>query len=185
MLSDEDLVQYVRSGVEPAYTTLFHRYHAQVLRVTGRILKNTEEAEDAAQIVFWDISRAFHLYDAQRGTFRTWLLQYAYHRALNHKKTLQTRGFYQHCAIDSIDKQVLQEALHSASRHLLPSEAAHTIHQALLHLTEPQRVTLKMIFLEGLTLADVALRFNQTEGNVRHHYYRGMRKLREILLSHK
>jgi RNA polymerase sigma-70 factor (ECF subfamily) len=181
-LSDEDLVNRVRDGMDAAYSALFHRHYSHVLNVAVRILKNREEAEDATQTVFWDISRAFHLYNSARGSFRTWLMQYAYHRSINHKKSLQTRGLYQHDSVDCIDRQVLQEALHSPSRKLLPSEASHAVHQALAHLSQPQRDTLKMIFLEGLTFADVALRFKQTEGNVRHHYYRGMRKLREILL---
>jgi RNA polymerase sigma-70 factor (ECF subfamily) len=184
-LPDEDLVTRVRDGVDPAYSALFNRHYPHVLNVAVRILRNREEAEDAAQTVFWDVSRAFHLYDAARGSFRTWLMQYAYHRSINHKKSLQTRGFYQQHAIDSIDREVLQEALHSTSRNLLPSEAGHAIHQALAHLTQPQRETLTMIFLEGLAFGDVAARLNQTEGNVRHHYYRGMRKLREVLLKKK
>ncbi len=184
-LPDEDLVSRVRDGVDAAYSVLFNRYYPYVLHVAMRILKNREEAEDATQTVFWDIARAFHQYDSTRGSFRTWLMQYAYHRSLNHKKALQTRGFYQHHAIDSIDREILQEALHSTSRHLLPSEASHAIHQSLVRLSEPQRDTLKMIFLEGLSFSDVALRLNQSEGNVRHHYYRGMRKLREILLQKK
>jgi RNA polymerase sigma-70 factor (ECF subfamily) len=185
VLPDEDLVNRVRDGMDAAYSALFNRHYPHVLNVAMRILRNREEAEDAAQTVFWDVSRAFHLYDSARGSFRTWLMQYAYHRSLNHKKSLQTRGFYQQHAIDSIDRQVLQEALHSTSRHLLPSEASHAIHQALAHLSEPQRNTLKMIFMEGLTFNDVAIRFNQSEGNVRHYYYRGMRKLREVLLQKK
>lgn len=183
VLSDEDLINRVRDGVDAAYSALFNRHYPQVLKVANRILRNHEEAEDAAQTVFWDISRAFHLYDASRGSFRTWLMQYAYHRSINHKKSLQSRGYYQQHAIDLIDRQVLQEALHATSRNLLPSEAGHAIHQALTHLTEPQRETLKLTFLEGLTFEDVAQRLNQSEGNVRHHYYRGMRKLREILLK--
>lgn len=185
ILPDEDLVSRVREGMDAAYSALYNRHYPHVLNVATRILKNREEAEDAAQTVFWDVSRAFHLYDSARGSFRTWLMQYAYHRSLNHKKSLQTRGFYQQHAIDSIDRQVLQEALHSTSRHLLPSEAAQAIYQALAHLNEAQRDTLTMIFMEGLTFNDVAVRFNQSEGNVRHHYYRGMRKLREILLVKK
>lgn len=169
--------------MDAAYSALFDRHYSHVLNVANRILRNREEAEDAAQTVFWDISRAFHLYDASRGSFRTWLMQYAYHRSINHQKSLQTRGYYQQHAIDSIDRQVLQEALHSTSRNLLPSEAGHAVHQALAFLTQPQRDTLKLIFMEGLTFPDVAERFNQSEGNVRHHYYRGMRKLREILLK--
>ncbi len=182
-MADEDLVRRVRDGVDAAYSALFNRHYSHVLNVAVRILRNREEAEDAAQTVFWDVSRAFHLYDSARGSFRTWLMQYAYHRSINHKKSLQTRGFYQHQAIDSIDRRVLQEALHSTSRHLLPSEASQAIHQALAQLSQPQRDTLKLIFLEGLAFPDVALRFGQTEGNVRHHYYRGMRRLREILFK--
>ncbi len=139
------------------------------------MLHDRAEAEDVTQTVFWDTYRAIGRYDAKKGTLRIWLLQYAYHRTLNHKKSLQQRGFYQSSAVEAIDEHV------PLRRSLLSAEAVLAVRQGLSLLTEDQRITLQMVFLEGMEMEDVANRLGQNASNVRHHYYRGLKRLREVL----
>lgn len=94
MLTDESLALHLQTGDPQAFELLFARHSASVRRVAASILRDAGEADDVVQIVFFDVHRAIKLYDATRGTLRTWLLQYAYHRALNHKQSLQRKGFY-------------------------------------------------------------------------------------------
>ena len=46
-------------------------------------------------------------------------------------------------------------------------------------LTADQHETLRLHFYEGYTLVEVAQKLGQSIGNVRHHYYRGLEKLRK------
>jgi RNA polymerase sigma-70 factor (ECF subfamily) len=46
-------------------------------------------------------------------------------------------------------------------------------------LTVEQRETLRLCFFEGHTLEEIAVHMGQSYGNVRHHYYRGLEKLRK------
>ena len=46
-------------------------------------------------------------------------------------------------------------------------------------LTECQRETLRLHFYEGCTFAEIAERLGQSYVNIRHHYYRGLEKLRK------
>ncbi len=55
------------------------------------------------------------------------------------------------------------------------------VNEALAMLNQPQRQTIEMAFFEGLTFRDIAERTGQTFTNVRHHYYRGLQRLRECL----
>ena len=48
-------------------------------------------------------------------------------------------------------------------------------------LPETQRETIRMFFFQGLTLRDISERRRETLSSVRHHYYRGLRQLRELL----
>ena len=52
-------------------------------------------------------------------------------------------------------------------------------------LTAPQRETLELHFFEGYSLGEIAERTNQSLGNVRHHYYRGLERLRLNLFPQK
>ena len=42
-----------------------------------------------------------------------------------------------------------------------------------------QRVTLELFYFEGLGLREISARLNQSFGNTRHHFYRGLECLRK------
>jgi RNA polymerase sigma-70 factor (ECF subfamily) len=48
-------------------------------------------------------------------------------------------------------------------------------------LKEQKRETIKMVFFQGLTLDDIAARTAQKVSTVRHHYYRGLERLRDCI----
>jgi RNA polymerase sigma-70 factor (ECF subfamily) len=63
-------------------------------RVARRILRNDGEAEETVQQVFLNVYRSIDQFDAQKGPFTTWLLQFAYHRAINRREHLVSKQFY-------------------------------------------------------------------------------------------
>jgi RNA polymerase sigma-70 factor (ECF subfamily) len=52
-------------------------------------------------------------------------------------------------------------------------------------LSEDQRETLRLHFFDGYSLAEISAKLAQPLGNVRHHYYRGLDKLREQMFGRK
>jgi RNA polymerase sigma-70 factor (ECF subfamily) len=52
-------------------------------------------------------------------------------------------------------------------------------------LSRDQRDTLRLFFVEGYTLTEIAAKLNQTHANVKHHYFRGLEKLRKHLFDSK
>jgi DNA-directed RNA polymerase specialized sigma24 family protein len=52
------------------------------------------------------------------------------------------------------------------------------IERALDELSEGQRRTLGLYYFGALDLKEIADRLNQPLGNVRHHFYRGLERLR-------
>ena len=57
------------------------------------------------------------------------------------------------------------------------------LEKVLEDLSEDQRETLRLHFFEGYTLAEISEKLGQTRGNVRHHYYRGLHRLRKEMLG--
>ena len=57
-------------------------------------------------------------------------------------------------------------------------EASRLADEALSLLNEPQRRTIQMVFLEGMTLKEVAEQTKESFSNVRNHYYRGLDRMR-------
>jgi RNA polymerase sigma factor (sigma-70 family) len=52
-------------------------------------------------------------------------------------------------------------------------------------LSEDQQKTLRLHFIEGYTLDEIAKMLGQTKGNVRHHSFRGLERLRKQILASK
>jgi RNA polymerase sigma-70 factor, ECF subfamily len=173
----EELIRNFCAGDPDALTAIFDRYHRLVLLTALRILGDMGEAEDLTQLVFFEIHRKAAQFDPSKGTFKTWLLQYAYHRSMNRWNYLKLRHFY-----DQPNRQS-GKADDLFDRRVSPptQEAAHLVNEALATLNQSQRQAIGLVFFEGLSFRDIAERTGQTFTNVRHHYYRGLQRLRECL----
>jgi len=74
-----------------------------------------------------------------------------------------------------------KDAAVGQTRSLDALESSRAIKQALGHLTKAQRTALELAYYEGLTMHEIAERTGDSFDSVRHHYYRGLEKLRSIL----
>ena len=88
VLSDEKLMIQLARGNHDALGVIFNRYQRVVTRVAMQVLRDPTEAEDLMQSVFLQIIEDAQKYDANKGSLRVWILQYAYHRAFNRRKYL-------------------------------------------------------------------------------------------------
>jgi RNA polymerase sigma-70 factor (ECF subfamily) len=175
---DEELVREFRSGSAQALGVIFDRYYRLVFATAWRVLRDVGEAEDLAQSVFFEISRKASHFDPARGPLNKWILTLAYHRSLNRKSYLMTRQFYKG-HLDLIGEN--GEELCSPSLMLPAQEAARLVKECLGLLDPRQRQILELVFFQELTFKEIAEHTQQTFGNVRNQYYRGLKRLRAHL----
>lgn len=176
-LDDERVMQQLQSGNTDAFAVVFKRYHRLVHVTALHILRDAAEAEDVTQSVFLEIYRKAGQFDSARGTLKVWLLQYAYSRSTNRLNYLLVRHAYNKTEVSAIDEA---DSFWSPTR-LHPQETSRLTTQALEALSDAQRQTIKMFFFEGLDFKEIARRRNEKFSNVRHHYYRGLQRLRLYL----
>lgn len=74
--SDQDLVARIRGGDYQAFEALVSRYEGKVYRLSMRMLRNQEDAEDALQETFLQVYRGLNGFEG-RSTFSTWLFRLA------------------------------------------------------------------------------------------------------------
>jgi RNA polymerase sigma-70 factor (ECF subfamily) len=179
-MADDVLMMHLQGGNNDALAVLFDRYHRLVLNVALRILRDRGEAEDLVQSVFLEIFRSAAQFDSAKGSTKVWLLQYAYHRGFNRRQYLNLRGIY----VNPEDSgPTLKRPMALESRSLAALDSARAVQQALAYLNKVQRRTLELAFYEGLTMHEIAERTGESFDTVRHHYYRGLEKLRSTLCS--
>jgi RNA polymerase sigma-70 factor, ECF subfamily len=177
---DVALMDEVKARNGDALAVLFDRYQNLVRGVALRILRDQAESEDVLQNIFLEIYQRAGQFDPARGRFIVWLLQYAYHRSIQRKNYLVVRKFYVNVATDELSESEQGRLRMYAEA---PQECARFVREALALLNERQRRVIEMVHFEGLTLKDVAARNEESFSNTRHHYYRGMARLKEHLRS--
>jgi RNA polymerase sigma-70 factor, ECF subfamily len=178
--SDDALLSQVSLGSKDALALLFRRYRRAVSNVALRILKDAPEAEDLCQEVFLFLFRKAKQFDASKGTAASWIIQIAYHRAINRRHYLT---FRQHYNAEQLD----EEQTSPKRQPLFVDEivARTLLNRVREQLSADQRHTLELHFFEGYSLREIAEKTNQTLGNIRHHYYRGLECLRSNVFPEK
>lgn len=180
--SDPDLIDHFLFGNTDAFAVIVDRYQRLIFSVAVRILKDEAEAEDVVQIVFLDIFRDVGKFDASRGTLKVWLLQYAYSRSVTRRHRLERRQFYSSVNLDDLNPDDV--STRSVSRNALSSgETARLVEEALAQLNGKQREAIELIYFEGLKFTEAVQRTGQTLPQLRHHYYRGLTKIRDFIES--
>src|ERR1700722_20333255 len=97
----------VTEGDQVALGCLFQRYGRLLRSVVARILKDAAEAEDLVQDLFLFIQRKCGIFDSTKSSVRSWIVQMAYHRAIERRRYLTTRQFYAHEEVESMGHQVV------------------------------------------------------------------------------
>jgi RNA polymerase sigma-70 factor (ECF subfamily) len=182
-LADPDLIAHLRAGHNDALAILFDRYHRLILSVAFKILRDSAEAEDVMQSIFLEIYRVARQFEASRGSAKVWLLQYAYHRSMNRREYLKVRGFYPDDQRGRHESNPAGTAVMVAAPGLKTfSEVRCLVREGLESLNPSQKSVLQMAYFEDMPLKDIAVRTGESLGNVRHHYYRALRRLRTLLV---
>ena len=184
ILSDEFLLEQLREGDHGALALLFRRYARLVRTVAYRILRDAAEAKDLLQEVFLFIFRKWALFDASRGSARSWIVQVTYHRAIDRRRHLASRHFYANAELDellTIDGPIADNAFYE--RSIEGSLGTEMLSRIAEELSIDQRKTIQLYFFEGYTFEEIAGLTKQMVGNVRNHYYRGLEKIRKLVFA--
>ena len=184
-LSDEALVARLCDGDKEALGILF-RHHAPLVRgIALRVLKDSSEADDLVQDVFVLIHRLCGAFDSSRASAEFWILQMAYRRAISRRRYLNSRHFYTRLDLNEEADQIMgpRNGHYENSTNQILAEL--DLQKMFRTLSEDQQKTLRLHFIEGYTLDEIAKILGQTKGNIRHHSFRGLEQLRKLIFGSK
>jgi RNA polymerase sigma-70 factor (ECF subfamily) len=161
------LLRKAKAGDLAAFEQLVVLNERKVFQTALRLLRNVEDAQDAAQEVFLRLHKHLGRFDEER-SFHAWL----YRIVLNVCRDLnQRRG--KHLAIPLEEAASPMNAAESARATESPFEIAskqqqrRLIADSLATLSEKERAALVLRDLEGLSTAEVAKILGSSETTVR------------------
>ena len=179
-VSDERLLAMISGGQKAALAVLFRRHARAVRNVAYRILRDETEADDLLQELFLFLFQKAHLFNAEKSSAASWIIQMTYHRAIDRRRYLEVRHHY-----DS--QQLHEEHLLTTDGQVGLNELASTVllNSLWRELSTEQRQILELHFFEGCSFREIADKTGLTMGNIRNHYCRGMERLRSYVSQGK
>ena len=175
--TDEETMARLQANDTSALEILFDRYARLVFRIARGVVRDTGEAEDVVQEAFFHLYKKCTLFDRSKGSVKNWILQVALHRALDRKEHLTRRGFYLGTDLASLDDTLLGGT--DLEREIGSKLNRAQLQKAFAELPDVQRVTLELFYFEGLDLREISEKLSEPLGNTRHHFYRGLERLRK------
>ena len=181
--SDEEAMARLQANDAGALEILFDRYSRLAFSIARGVIRDSGEAEDVVQEAFFYLYKKSLLFDGSKSSVKSWILQIALHRALDRKSHLARRGFYVGTDIGSLDDTLLGDT--DLDREIGAKLNRAQLEKAFMELPEMQRLTLELFYFEGLNLREISEKLNEPLGNTRHHFYRGLERLRKSAFVQK
>ena len=185
--SDEALLAEICNGSREGLTILFRRYCQLVRGVAYRVLRDAAEADDLVQEVFLLVHRLCRAFDSSKGSARFWILQMTYRRAISRRRYLTSRHFYTRVDLGDVENEVAdsRSPIAEVEDSIDATFGNGSLQKVFAELSENQRQTLKLFFVEGYTFDEIADKLGQTRGNIKNHYFRGLERLRKHIFRTK
>ena len=175
--NDQVYIDSILNGDANAFTVLVDRYKDLVFTLSLRMMKHTEEAEEAAQDTFIKAYKSLNKFKGD-SKFSTWIYRVAYNTCLDRLKknkrqqyTVEINEYTEHQvktidnALDQIEAKEKQQAIQDCLA-LLPSEDSFL---------------LTLYYFEELSLEEIGKIVSLKPNNVKVKLFRSRKKLATIL----
>ncbi len=173
MEKDLALIKRVLKGNRAAFSTLVRQYQNYVFTICFRVLKNQEEAEEAAQDTFIKVHKTLVNFK-EDSKFSTWLYTVAFRTAIDHSRRKKMNT-------DSIDKEDSYLQIEDKMATPIESMESSNLKEVLSQIIQtlpPVDASIVTLFYQGeKTVKEIAKVLDLSESNVKVKLYR----LRESL----
>ena len=172
---EQQLIVQAKNGDARAFRDLVERYMKYAYNVAHSFVGNHVDAEDIAQEAFVRVHRSLSSFrgDAE---FSTWLYRITMNLSLNRlneqKKKMQR---------ETNKMEDGQESVGSSPAFSEGADVQMHVERALHRLPTLQRAVVILRHLDGLSTNEVSNILQCSEGTVKTHLYRGLKKMKVML----
>lgn len=174
---DRHYIDRIMAGDTQAFALLVDRYKNLVYTLALRMIKNTDEAEEAAQDTFVKVFRSMDKFKGE-SKFSTWIYRVAYNTCLDRLKKHKTAPFA--VAIDDYGTRQLA-AVENVLDTLDEQERQRAVQNCLQQMPSEEAFLLTLYYFEELSLDEIAKIIGIKPNNVKVKLFRCRKRLGEIL----
>lgn len=167
-----------RKGDEVAFAALVEKYQTPVYNLCYRMLGDSQEAEDAAQVSFWRAYQNIHRYDPNR-SFATWLLSIAAHHCID----LQRKRRLPSLSMEDLPEETIPENTPTPEHILVENEQERRIQKMLDELAPQDRAAVIFRYWHDLSDEEISQLLSLSVSAVKSRLFRARRRLAELWME--
>ena len=167
-------VKITKGGDKLAFDTIVEKYQQPIYSYCFQILKNRDEAEDAAQEVFLRAYTKLHTYD-DKHKFSTWLYSIAFHYCIDR---LRKRHF-QLISWDgmTVGHHLPDQNSPQPEHVVIEAETIQDVQRLLKTLSPDHRKAVFLKYWQSMSYQEIAETLNTTVGAVKSRLFRARRMM--------
>lgn len=175
-IDDRPLIEAILQGDSDRYAELVRRKTPKVYGLCYRLIGNSEDAKDIAQLAFIKVWENLEKYDPQYN-FDTWLYRIVTNVAIDFIRSRQSRD----AAVNSTLRLVKTSTDADQTASMQRKEVEKVFNDVSSVLSEKQKVIFVMKEMDDLPSAEISRILGLRESTVRNHLFNARRLMQEQL----
>lgn len=171
----QTILQRIAAGDKTAVQECLSTYGGLVWSIARKLLRNSDDAEDAVQEVFVDVWKNAGRFDEAQASETTFIAMIARRRVID-----RIRHSTRRISADSLD-DVLLEPFTRADQTMQMSVEANEAAKAMRTLRPEQQQVLRLSIVQGMSHQEISDATGMPLGTVKTHARRGLTQVREVL----
>jgi RNA polymerase sigma-70 factor (ECF subfamily) len=176
-ITDADISRGCRQNRPEAWRYLVRNYTPLVYRISLRMLKDRQEAEDASQEVFMNVSRSISSHDPTR-PLAPWLARITYNSCLKRLSRIRLTTERER---ELFENGLSDEDGPNPEDRVNNMQTSEKVIMALNQLSAQDRALVIMRYREGFSDSEISESTNMPVGTVKTRLYRARGRLKKLL----
>lgn len=156
-MSEQTLIQAIKSQDQKAYKTLVDQYQAMVLNTCYGFVQDEDDAKDLTQEVFIEVIQSIHRFRGD-AKLSTWLYRMAVNKSLNHLKKYRRKILFNRIehGVSGKHDELMATKSFNADKSVIDEEQSKILFNAIDSLKKNQRIAFTLHKIDGVSYAEIA-----------------------------
>lgn len=176
---DSVLIREVLDGQTEQFRLLADRHSPCVQQFVAHIIPSPEDAEEVTQDALVCAFQSLHRFDAEKASFKTWLLRIAYHTALKRlRHESRKRCVKMEVGMEDLPDLETDELLNDTTETRLA-----LLQQAVSELHPDDQMLLSLYYQDGHSLREIAYIVDHTDAYLRSRLQWLRKKIHQTIIN--
>ena len=177
-VSDTVLVLAIGRWNEEALAEAFRRHSGSVFAVANQVLRDEGTAREITHDAFVLLWHRPESYDPERGSLRSFLLNFSHSRAIDRLRSARRRQ-----AREERDARTDASVEYDLEREVVRQDIANTLREVVGDLPANERQAIELAYFGGYTYRETAALLGEPEGTIKSRIKSALRRMQATLTS--